>query len=87
MKLFILQDCPHCIRARNWIQELYQENPQYQEIPLEIIDEAVEVELANSYDYYYVPSIFDGDQKKHEGVASKQIIKDIFDEYLGRTNV
>ena len=84
MKLFILEDCPHCIRARNWMKDLYKENPKYKDIPIEIINEAIEVDLANSYDYYYVPTFFDGDQKLHEGVASKQIIQDIFDNYLRR---
>lgn len=84
MKLFYLEHCPHCIRARKWIQELYEENPAYQEIPIEMIDEAKEVELADSYDYYYVPCLFDGETKLHEGVMSKEIIRQIFDTYLRR---
>ncbi|MEG0277233.1 MAG: glutaredoxin [Coprobacillus sp.] len=84
MKLFILEHCPHCKRARSWIHELCDENPQYREIPIELIDEAKEVELADSYDYYLVPTFFDGDNKLHEGVASKEIIKNIFDEYIRR---
>lgn len=84
MRLFILENCPHCRRARDWMKELCEENPIYKDIPIELIDEAKEIELADSYDYYYVPCFFDGDQKLHEGVASKQIIKDIFDDYLRR---
>lgn len=82
MKMFVLENCPHCRHARQWIEELCEENPKYRQIPLEIIDEAVDVELADSYDYYYVPSIFDGNQKCHEGVATKQKIKDIFENYM-----
>ena len=63
MKLFYLENCPHCQRARNWMQELYVENPIYKEILIEMIEESREVELADSYDYYYVPCFFDGDQK------------------------
>ena len=84
MKLFYLENCPHCLRARNWMQELYVENPIYKEILIEMIEESREVELADSYDYYYVPCFFDGDQKLHEGVASKEIIQNIFDDYLRR---
>lgn len=85
MKLFYLENCPHCQRARNWMQELYVENPIYKEILIEMIEESREVELADSYDYYYyVPCFFDGDQKLHEGVASKEIIQNIFDDYLRR---
>lgn len=84
MKLFVLENCPHCIRARQWIKELYEENEVYRNIPLKMIDEAKEVELANTYDYYYVPCFFDGDVKLHEGVASKDVIRNIFDDYLRR---
>lgn len=84
MKLFILEHCPHCQRARNWIEELCSENSQYRDIPIEVIDEAKEVELADSYDYYLVPTFFEGNEKLHEGIASKEIIQNIFDEYLRR---
>ena len=40
-------------------------------------------ELADQYDYYYVPALFDGNTKLHEGVASKDGLKKIFDQYLG----
>lgn len=82
MKMFILKNCPHCKRARNWIAELKKENPEYDKIDVELIDEQVNNELANQYDYYYVPSIFEGNIKLHEGVATKEVIKDIFDNYL-----
>ncbi|MDE6952383.1 MAG: glutaredoxin [Erysipelotrichales bacterium] len=84
MKLFILENCPHCIRAMNWIKELYEEYPKYRDIPIELIDEAKDNELADSYDYYYVPCFFEGNVKLHEGVASKEIIRNIFDDYLRR---
>lgn len=82
MKLFYLEGCPHCRRARQWMEELYQENPEYKSIPMEMIEESQQVELANSYDYYYVPCYFEGHRKLHEGVASKEIIKTLFDNYL-----
>lgn len=79
MKMFILEHCPHCNNARRWIQELREENPNYASIEIEYIDEQVQVDLADSYDYYYVPAIFDGNNKLHEGVATKEKIKAIFD--------
>lgn len=85
MKLFYLENCPHCVRARMWIEQLYQENPEYKDIPLELIEESQQAALADTYDYYYVPCFFDGNQKLHEGVASKEIIQNIFDDYLRRT--
>ena len=73
MKLFILENCPHCRNARRWINQ----------IEIELIDEQINSELADQYDYYYVPALFDGNTKLHEGVASKDGLKKIFDQYLG----
>ena len=92
MKLFILENCPHCRNARRWIKELQDENPEYNQIEIEycllskineLIDEQINSELADQYDYYYVPALFDGNTKLHEGVASKDGLKKIFDQYLG----
>jgi len=80
--MFILKNCPHCKRAIDWINELKKENPQYERINIELIDEQENSELANQYDYYYVPTLYDGTVKLHEGVATKSGIKDIFDHYL-----
>ena len=83
MKLFILENCPHCRNARRWIKELQDENPEYNQIEIELIDEQINSELADQYDYYQVPALFDGNTKLHEGVASKDGLKKIFDQYLG----
>ena len=54
---------------------------QFKDIPGNILKNTVDY----TYDYYYVPCFFDGNQKLHEGVASKEIIQNIFDDYLRRT--
>lgn len=80
MKIFILEDCPHCINLKRWIQELCEEVPTYVTIQMEYIDEKKQAELADCYDYYYVPSIFINEEKVHEGIASKEIIRKIFEQ-------
>ncbi|HPT86105.1 MAG TPA: glutaredoxin, partial [Bacillota bacterium] len=55
---------------------------EYRDIEVKIIDEKEEAELANSYDYYYVPTYFYGNIKLHEGAATKDKIRQVFDEYL-----
>lgn len=82
MRMFILKNCPHCKRAIGWIEELKRENPEYEKIEIELVDEQINSELANQYDYYYVPALYDGESKLHEGVATKNGIKSIFDLYL-----
>ncbi|WP_027088488.1 glutaredoxin [Thomasclavelia saccharogumia] len=82
MRMFILKNCPHCRRALDWIRELKDENPEYRKIEIELVDEQIDSQLADQYDYYYVPALYDGNVKLHEGVATKAGIKSIFDQYL-----
>lgn len=82
LKMFILKNCPHCKRALVWIDELKKENPLYEKISIELIDERLNSELADRYDYYYVPALFNNNVKLHEGVATKEGIKHIFDSCL-----
>lgn len=81
MKMFVLPNCPYCKAAIKWIQEL-KEDEKYKNVNIEYIDESKEVELADHYDYYYVPSLFEGSKKLHEGAASLEGLKKIFDDYL-----
>jgi len=79
---FKLARCPYCIAAENWIIELINENPQYAKIEIKTIDEQIEKEFADSYDYYYVPTFFYNGNKLHEGAATKEKIKNVFDEVI-----
>ena len=77
--MFVQKSCPHCKRALGWMDELYAENPAYQSIEIITIDEKVHADIADRYDYYYVPTYYVGDDKLHEGVASLEIIRRVFD--------
>ena len=72
--------CPHCKRAINWIDEVKQENPKYQEIKVEIIDEEKTPSIAKQYDYYYVPTYFVGTRKAFEGGTTTEIVRKVFEE-------
>lgn len=72
--------CPHCKRAINWIDEVKQENPQYKEIKVEIIDEEKMPAIAKQYDYYYVPTYYVGNHKAFEGGTTKDIVRKVFEE-------
>ncbi len=66
IELFYLTYCPYCVNARKAIEELKEENPVYQSIRVRWIEETEEAELAESRDYYYVPTIFYGGEKLYE---------------------
>jgi hypothetical protein len=62
------------------MEELKKGNPNYGEVPVKIIDEGKEPAVANQYDYYYVPTYYIEGTKVHEGVASKEIIQQIYEK-------
>ena len=65
-KLFYFPTCPYCVKAKRAIEKLKEECPEYQNIEIEWIDEHKNVSLAEQYDYYYVPTIFYGEEKLYE---------------------
>ena len=64
--MFYLDNCGYCAKARRALEELTAENPAYREVPLTMIEESREPALADTYDYYAVPSFFDGKTKLFE---------------------
>ena len=66
LTLFHLSSCPYCHNARRALQELIAENPDYANIHVEWIEESEQPELAEKYDYYDVPAVFDGEKKLYE---------------------
>ncbi len=76
--MFMMKTCPHCMRALAWMDEVKRDHPEYQALQITMIDEGEQPELAAKYDYYYVPTFYVGDQKAHEGAASREIIESVF---------
>ena len=77
-----MESCPYCQSARKWMREILSSDAKYTEIPLIIIDEVEEPEVAAKFDYYYVPTYYIGDIKVHEGAATFEIVKKVFDDAL-----
>lgn len=75
VRMFMFEACPHCQRALAWMEECKKENPEYANVQIEIIDEKRHPDIADQYDYYYVPCYFINENKVHEGAASKEIIR------------
>ena len=66
LTVFYLNGCPYCRKAREVVEALRAENPAYRDAEMEWIEESEWVALADSYDYYRVPSIFLGRKKLYE---------------------
>ena len=72
LTMFILPNCPHCKLALKFQQELIEENPD-----ITMIDESAQPEIADKYDYYYVPCWFAGKEKLFEGHAEKADVEKV----------
>ena len=64
--MFYLEDCGYCAKARKALDELYAEDPRYREVEIDKIEESRQPEVAEQYDYYAVPTFFDGKEKLFE---------------------
>lgn len=66
IEIFYLAGCPYCVNAERAVAELLQEEPAYGALTLKWIEENQEAELADSRDYYRVPSLFYNGDKLYE---------------------
>lgn len=64
---FHLEGCPYCHKAIQAFREIREETPALGEVPIEWVEESHETpsELKN-FDYYYVPTIYVGEEKIYE---------------------
>ncbi|MDR0697911.1 MAG: thioredoxin family protein [Tannerella sp.] len=79
--LFYLKNCPFCKKALFYIDELKKQD-LYKNIEIEMIEESEQEEVANQYDYYYVPTFYVDGKKVHEGGIYKDEVEDIFKKTL-----
>ena len=66
IEIFYLTGCPYCDNARRAVAELMQEESASRGLALRWIEENEEKALADSYDYYRVPSVFFRGDKLYE---------------------
>lgn len=84
LMIFYQERCPFCKRAFNYIEELKKENSEYRKIPLELIEETLQPDYADTFDYYYVPTFYIDGEKVHEGGIKKEEVKEILDRALAQ---
>lgn len=79
--VFYLQNCPYCKKAFRIWEEIKSEE-KYSGIELELHEEREEAELANSFDYYYVPCFYYNNDKLHEGAIDEVAMRAMFDQLV-----
>ncbi|MBP1925005.1 glutaredoxin [Sedimentibacter acidaminivorans] len=68
--MFYLEGCPHCKKAFKMIDVLKEKKPEYENVQIEKIEESKNAHIAETHDYYYVPTFYVDGVKIHEGVPS-----------------
>lgn len=66
IKMFYLTDCGYCQKAFQAIDALKRENPEYEKLEINEIEEEEHPEIANAYDYYATPTFYVDEQKAFE---------------------
>ncbi len=77
---FYLTGCPFCRAADRMLEELAAENPDFAKICVKKIEERENSALADQYDYFYVPCLWLGGQKLHEGAVSKEKLRAVLEQ-------
>lgn len=74
VKLFYLKTCPFCKKALRYIEEAKAAHPELAPIEIEMIEESEEPEVADQYEYYYVPTFYIDGVKVHEdGIYPEEV--------------
>lgn len=81
--MFVMQGCPYCKHAFELMDELKAKQPAYKDLEIDVVDENVQPELANSFDYYYVPTFYVDGDKLHEGVPTEEKVEAVFKAAVG----
>lgn len=63
---FYLPGCPYCRQADHILQRLTEEDPRYAAVEFERVNEMSEPEKVKGHNYWYVPSMFVGEEKIYE---------------------
>ncbi len=84
LTLFYLRNCPFCKRTLQYIDEIKAEHEELRAVEIELIEESEQSEVADRYDYYYVPCFYLGEEKLHEGGIYKEEVEALLRGVLKR---
>jgi glutaredoxin len=70
LTVFYLEGCPYCRNARKAFEALTAENKAYGDVKVDWVEESQNAAMADTYDYYRVPSVFMDKEKLYEAAPS-----------------
>ena len=82
VKLFYLKNCPFCKKALRYIEELKAEHAELAAVDIEMLEESELPDVADKFDYYYVPTFYVDGIKEHEGGIYPEAVERILRKAL-----
>lgn len=82
LTLIYWEVCPFCVKAKKYMDELFEENAAYKKIPLQMVEETKDKEYASRFAHELVPCYYWEDQKLAEGALTKDDIREVFEKVL-----
>lgn len=77
--MFYLEECPHCKKAQSLEDSLILSNPEYKNLVIRRVNERLNRDFADKFNYYYVPTYYVEGKKIHEGAIEQEDVKKVFD--------
>ena len=69
---------PYCLQAQDWRREAFLRHPEYEDIPLAVIDVDEKPALAARYRYSLLPAYFVGGERVCECPLKKERVFEVF---------
>lgn len=82
VKLFYLKHCPFCKKALRYIDEAKVKYAELANVEIEMIEESEQADVADKFNYYYVPTFYVDGVKVHEGGIYPEEVEEILRKAL-----
>ena len=79
---FYLKTCPYCRQADRLLEEARAKRPELAQVEIEKIEETERPDIADQYEYYYVPCFYLGKEKLLEGVPTYAAVEKALERAL-----
>ena len=89
LTMFYLKECPYCQKTFSYIDELKDDNEEYEAIEIDMIEEEEHPEIIGNYNYQAVPCFYFGNDKAFEAYFMipdselREGVKKVLDEAIG----
>lgn len=77
--IFTRANDPYCVQAADWQRQLFLQHPEYEDLPIAVIDVEQRPDLAAQYPYSLLPTYYVGGKKVCEMPLKKERVAAVFE--------